>query len=363
MLYSFYEKCRKWIPLVSWWIAGGVSCIGLNACQYKGAEQEEVKRKMGHYLFFDKRLSATNAKSCSSCHDPKLAFTDGYRKSPGIYADLHFRNTPGLVNNSRQYFFNWANPDITSVAEQMEGPLFGIHPVEMGLSKGNTDVLTTLSGDPVYQSLLKEAGAGTSFTWEVVKECLSAYVRSLNSYAAPYDRFREGETDAISASAIAGAELFFSPGFGCAQCHRPPLFGADSTMRSEDQFANIGLYNYRDGNYPETDQGVYEVTGRMEDRGKFKVPTLRNLKYTAPYFHDGSAETLHDVLEVYRKGGRDVNYGKWEGDGRQNPNKHPAIGGIDMTAGEKQQLLDFLDTLNDSTIAVRPDFQSPFNSY
>lgn len=321
-------------------------------------QHDSTRYLLGKYLFFDQRLSATGAKSCASCHNPELAFTDGYRRSPGIFADLHFRNTPTLLNVSRQEFLNWANTDITSVSRQMENPLFGTKPIEMGLSAHDNGVLRILEKDKIYSRLLSHAGSHrkTELNWETVMNALAVYVNSLNSFASPYDRYKAGDTRAITASAKAGEHLFFSSRLQCATCHQPPVFGADSTMSAEKQFANIGLYNFKNGNYPFTDQGLFTVTRKEGDRGKFKTPTLRNLQYTAPYFHDGSAETLDDALAVFEEGGRDITYGEWQGDGRKNPHKSPLIKKTLMTAVEKQNLLDFLQSLNDTTITR---FQSP----
>jgi cytochrome c peroxidase len=323
----------------------------------------DAKLALGQHLFFEKRLSASETKSCGGCHDPKMAFSDGYRRSPGIYGDLHPRNTPGLLNLRSQHYFNRANPEITSVSAQMDGPLFGENPIEMGLKSNDTTVLRKLSNDNRYRSLFKRAYPGfpEPVSWPHIKESLEKYVLSLDSFNSPYDRYEKGEENALSASAKSGASLFFSSKYRCSSCHQPPLFGATREMAYEDQFANIGLYNYENGNYPFTDQGLFAVTKNEKDKGRFKIPSLRNLLFTAPYFHDGSAERLEQVLDVYAEGGRNVTYGNWQGDGRKNPNKHPLIQPFAMNLEEKYQLLDFLASLTDSTILSNPHFLSPFS--
>lgn len=317
------------------------------------------KQELGHYLFFEKRLSVTGTKSCGSCHDPRFAFTDGYRKPPGVYADLHFRNTPSLINIAGQKYFNRANTDITSVYDQMDGPLFGIHPIEMGLSKTDTLLFSKLALEPIYQDLFQQAypASETPISWDHIKEALTAYVQTLNSLESPYDHYLAGDLAAIDEAAKAGEKLFLSNRYQCASCHRPPYFGADSTMDPLQQFANIGLYNYAGGNYPFTDQGLYRITKRESDKGKFKIPSLRNLSFTAPYFHDGSAETLQEVLDVYEKGGREIGYGAWQGDGRRNPHKSKLINEIRMSVVERNQILAFLNSLNDNTLIHNKNFE------
>lgn len=340
----------------------------MNGCTLS-ADQVEITEKhkdslrqvIGRYLFFDTRLSLTHTKSCGTCHNPDMAFTDGYRKSPGALADLHFRNTPSLINVSRQKYLNWANPDVLNFVEQMETPLFGTDPIEMGLSRSDSSILKQLSADTRYQKWLLQLypKQDAQMSWERLKYFLTIYVQSINSYNSAYDRFKTGDQNAISASAKLGENLFFSSKFNCSSCHKPPTFGADSTMNYQEHFANIGLYNRGDGSYPDDDQGLFEVTGKDSDKGKFKTPTLRNLDYTAPYFHDGSATDLNEVLDVFESGGRVVDSGPWKGDGRKNPYKHELIKPIEMSKLDRQHLLDFLQTLNDSTILLEKRFQRP----
>lgn len=326
-----------------------------------GMTEDKKKAELGHYLFFDKRLSSTETKSCASCHNPQYAFTDGYRRAIGIYGDIHNRNTPSLINISYQKYFNWANNDITSIESQMEAPLFGIHPIEMGLSENDERVLVRLSKDSTYLRLFAKAYPEYShpINWRNIKESIAEYILTLNSFSSPYDKYIAGDSLAISKSAKLGAQLFLGEKLKCAYCHRPPTFAADSSLPISQQYANIGLYNYGEGDYPIYDQGLYAVTGNVDDKGKFKTPTVRNLFYTAPYFHDGSAETLEEALAVFENGGRDVAYGLWQGDGRKNPYKSLHIIVTTLSAIEKKNLLDFLESLSDSSIFHNEKFLSP----
>jgi cytochrome c peroxidase len=234
--------------------------------------------------------------------------------------------------------------------------------LEMGLSMADTTILGILGKDKVYSKLFTKMYSGdqSPVTWARIREALAVYVNSLNSYASPYDHYKAGNSNAISLSAKAGERLFFSSRFQCSTCHKPPDFGADSTMPAYKQFVNVGLYNHKNGNYPSTDQGLFNVSGKEADKGKFKIPSLRNLQYTAPYFHDGSAETLNEALRVFEEGGRNITYGEWQGDGRANPHKSPLIKKVVMSPSEKQNLLDFIQSLNDTTILTQPRFRSPY---
>ncbi len=313
--------------------------------------------ELGHYLFFDRRLSSTGTKSCASCHNPQYAFTDGYRKAIGVYGDLHSRNTPSLINLSYQKYFNWANSNLTSIEIQMETPLFGSNPIEMGLHTDDKQVLNLISKDSKYRKLF--ANCGLSINWATIKKSISVYIMTLNSFSSPYDRYLAGDSIAISQSAKSGEQLFFSKKLKCAYCHRTPTFAADSSLPVAEQFANIGLYNYDGGNYPTDDQGLYKVTHKKRDKGKFKIPTISNLLYTAPYFHDGSAATLEEALSVFENGGRNITHGLWQGDGSKNQYKNNHIKGFILTTTEKKNLLDFLESLSDSSIFQNKLFLPP----
>jgi cytochrome c peroxidase len=328
--------------------------------QKKGAEQQTALVTLGHYLFFDPQLSVTGSKSCGSCHNPQFAFTDGYRKTLGVYADVHQRNTPGLVNTSGNHYFNWANTSITSLEQQMEQPLFSHHIPEMGLQENDPAIVRKIIQQQQYKNLLTTAWPNETISWIYIKKALAAYVASLQSYQSPYDRYKQGDTNALNEPAKKGMQLFFSDQLKCSRCHIPPNFGADSSLPVAQQFYNIGLYNLKDGAYASDDNGLFTETGIITDKGKFRVPSLRNLSFTAPYFHDGSAETLQDALQVFEAGGRTINKGINGGDGRKNPYKDKSMSGYTMTTEERICLVNFLLSLDDSTILSNPLFHNPF---
>ena len=145
-----------------------------------------------------------------------------------------------------------------------------------------------------------------------------------------------------------GMELFFSPKLNCSKCHGGANFSSPSVTDSAGElqnYFNTGLYEQ----YPNRDQGLYEKTLLEKDRGKFRVPTLRNLAFTAPYFHDGSVQTLDEVIAAYESGGKN------------HPNKDPLIKGFQLSSSEKKALISFLFSLSDSSICNNQSFSNPFN--
>lgn len=325
------------------------------ACNYLPQKHETEVQNLGHYLFFETALSANNTKSCASCHAPQFAFTDGYKRSLGIEADIHPRNAQGLINVANFTKLNWANPDISTLEEQIVHPLFNVVPLEMGAKKEENTIPNRLKNKQLYQSLFKKAfpKEANPYTWENIVSAIAAYCRTLKSMQAPYDKYKAGDTNAISTAAKRGEKLFFSRKTKCMACHTPPLFSsADDTS---EIFANVGLYE----NYPKNDNGVYEVTHKEGDKGKFRIPSLRNLVFTSPYMHDGSMKSLREIIDMYARGGRKIDYGEWQGDGAKHPNRDRRVQGFDISEQEKDDILAFLLCLTDSTILTNPQFQDP----
>lgn len=337
---------------------------------YQTATTTTLKREealpldsLGRYLFFDTRLSFNNTKSCASCHDPEFAFSDGYRRSITASGEIALRNAPSLINSSEMKYLDWADPSVTTLEKQHERPFFNEHPIEMGI-KGNEElILGRLKSDALYRQLFETCYPETEqpFVMENVIKVIAAYVRKLKSRNSPYDHYVAGDSTALSASAKKGRDLFFSDRLNCASCHRPPYFTqADRLIATDSVYVNIGLYNVGQSNrYPEEDTGLARLTHRSNDDGKFRIPSLRNLIFTAPYMHDGSVADLAEVVEIYASGGRNVHYGSVAGDGRSNSNKDKRITGFDLTKDEKGQLIDFLLALSDSTVITSPVFKNP----
>jgi cytochrome c peroxidase len=319
------------------------------SCHKKNASNTTLEQ-LGRKLFFDNALSLNNTRSCGTCHNPQFAFTDSYKKSTGIYGDDLKRNSRPLFNLREQTYLTAADSTVHHLEQQMNNPFFNNQPHELGM-KGNEAVLIQrIQQDKTYQSLFREAFSQEKepIHFSNIKKAIASYIQTIESYNSRYDAFKKGNTTSLTADEQKGMQLFFSEKLTCAKCHQGNNF--DQPTVGELYF-NTGLYNINNQNdYPLTDQGLYEITSNPRDRGKFKVPTLRNLQYTKPYYHDGSAETINEVINNYLTGGRKINEGDNKGDGRVNQNKHPLITPLQINDEEKRQLILFLGTLNDSTI-------------
>lgn len=322
----------------------------------------DPKITLGYYLFFDKNLSVNHSRSCASCHDPKLAFTDGYRSSVSTLGENLLHNAPSILNTSSMLVYDWAHPNVTTLEHQMLRPLVGTTPVELGLHLHETSCYEYLEHDSMYQVWFKAAyPKEPHWNRKRLQECIAAFEKNLRSTNSPYDAYIAGNQHALSDAAKRGMQLFFSTTLKCSSCHGGRLFSNASFTRNPDSvYFNIGLYNVQQRSlYPAYDNGLIQYSKRTEDDGKFKVPSLRNVALTAPYMHDGSIQTLEEVLELYARGGRLIALGPQAGDGRLNQNKHPFLTGFTLSESDKQNLLAFLNSLSDTTYLQQPWAQFP----
>ena len=337
-----------------------------SACKINSTQKEKTQNqiKLGRYLFFDRRLSVNNTRSCGTCHNPQFAFTDGYKRSLGAYADLHQRNTQPIFNLSFLKFLTAADSSIRTHLQQMENPLFNTHTIEMGAAGHEAEILAIIKNDKQYNTLF--ANAGYQSDWEHIKKAISQFEESIISLNSPYDKYLQRHSNELSQSEKNGKQLFFSTNLKCATCHGGQNFSTSNMLEKNGDttfYFNIGLYNLDGkGAFPEYDQGLYEHTKNKNDIGKFRVPTLRNLAFTAPYFHDGSAASLQEVIDHYASGGRKIVDGVYKGNGNTNPNKHPLINGFNISSKEKIDLIEFLLSLSDSNFIKNPIYQNPFGA-
>ena len=271
-----------------------------------------AKVELGRYLFYDKRFSINGHMACATCHQQRHGFAEPRATALGATGEAHPRNTMALANIAYTPRLTWANPVLHSLEAQALIPLFGATPLEMGLAGKEAALERLLARDPRYERLFTASFPGETSPHTIVNltRALAAFQRSLLSFNAPYDRFRYGgDKLAISPSAKRGERLFFSEKFKCFHCHGGITF-SDSVQHArldapDIAFHNTGLYNADGkGSYPATNPGIAALTGRAEDQGKFRAPTLRNIAVTAPYMHDGSVATLSLVLDHYAAGGR-----------------------------------------------------------
>lgn len=173
----------------------------------------------------------------------------------------------------------------------------------------------------------------------------------------------------MSADALAGQALFFSERLGCASCHPPPFFskayvsGDEARPMARDVMVNTGLYFLEDteSGYPEQDPGLMEFSGDPQDGGRFRIPSLRNVEFTAPYMHDGSIPTLDLVIDHYAAGGRVILDGPFQGVGRDHPNRDPRVTGFEISPEERIQLVAFLKSLSGADLGRGGLASSPTN--
>lgn len=284
-----------------------------------------IKVQLGRYLFYDGRMSVNGKESCGTCHQQKLAFTDGRGRAQGTTGQLHPRGSMSLVNVAYVPFLTWANPTITSLEQQMLIPMLGKEPIELGLNE--QEFLEAVRHDPIYQARFRKAfpGEADPYTLSNVIKAIAAFERSIVSMRSPYDRYRwGGDASAISDAAKRGELLFFSSErAGCFQCHAGWNFSG--------AFFNTGVSTYDAPN-----RGLFELTRVTEDIGKFRAPSLRNIAVTAPYMHDGSLATLEEVIQHYAAGGK-----------LDHPNKSHILKRFNLNDSDKRDLVEFLKSLTD----------------
>lgn len=329
----------------------------------------DEKVELGRWLFYDTRLSVNRSMSCEACHIQALAFTDGQARPVGATGDLHPRSSMSLINAAFAARLNWADPLTATLEDQMLTPLFGDNPIEMGLGGREGALLSMLQEDSRYPQLFNEAFPTQDepiSTLNMVR-AIGSFVRSLVSFRSPYDRYLAGDDTAISASAKQGEQLFFDERFECFHCHGGFNFADSSTHESTRveriAFHNTGLYNIQNsGAYPEGNEGLAEHTGERRDIGRFKAPSLRNVAVTAPYMHDGSMQTLEDVLAHYARGGRLIEEGAHAGDGNTSPYKSEFVRGFEASDEEIAALIAFLESLTDEEALTDRRWSSPWTS-
>ncbi len=303
-----------------------------------------AKVALGKRLFFDVGLSFNQSISCASCHQPQFAFSEPQKTAIGASGQRHRRNTQSLVNVAYNSNLTWAHSGLNQIEQQILIPMFSENPVELGITGHESEVLQRFKNQS-YSKLFKHAFDDGGADFDKIVKALASYVRSLTSFASPFDAYAYQNNDAaISDAAKRGMELFFSEKFECFHCHGG--FNFTQSSQHENQrlylrpFHNTGLYNVDEkGAFPVGDQGLIEVTLQPRDMGKFRAPTLRNVEVSAPYMHDGSLVTLEDVIDFYAAGGRTH--------GIVNPLKSHFLIGFELQAGQKQDLVTFLQSLTD----------------
>ncbi|MEY2987872.1 MAG: hypothetical protein RJB13_1393 [Pseudomonadota bacterium] len=319
----------------------------------------------GRELFFDSRLSANGKISCATCHEPERAFTENKVSSTDIEGKSVERNSPTLINSSHMDVLTWANPVLRKLENQIIIPLFLDTPGEMALIRVWPKVRTEVLGTSPHIEMFRKAfpkEKGLPDTRHLFF-ALAEFVRTLEGFDSPYDRFLAGDKKAMSVASQRGRIVFFSKKANCGSCHSGMLLSNASKkefLKSNDplalppvtdssgqvmQFAHNGLYNWDGlGGVPAKHEGLYEFSHKKEDLGKFRIPPLRNVAFTAPYMHDGSLKTLEAVVEHYNRGGSHFCQSKKKC--RPAPQRHPLVRKLHLTEREKSDLVEFLKALS-----------------
>ena len=308
---------------------------------------------LGEKLFFDSRLSGDGTVACATCHDPARAFTDGRSTSVGIHGRISQRNAPTLLNalyNKTQFWDGRAN----TLEQQAALPI--TNAFEMG-SASIADAVSRIAGDKDYEAQFMLA-FGRGVNEQDMLRAIATYERTLVSFDSPFDHFIAGDNNAISDSAKNGWQLFNTKA-RCNLCHALTEKQQDVTVFTDNDFHNIGIGIIRHhvvplaqqaerelahGNLQAIDDAAIEseisalgrflITKKQGDLASFKTPDIRNILVTGPYFHDGSMQTLWDIVDHYNKG-----------DGVTDPWLDGDIQPLALTEPEIDDLVAFLASL------------------
>jgi cytochrome c peroxidase len=282
------------------------------------------KVALGRQLFFDERLSGDGSRSCYTCHVCEKGLTDGLAKSVGAFDKMLPRSSPTLWNIGyhKEFYWDGRSPSLEKQAmAAWTGANMGAKADEIAIK------LNAIDG---YHSQFRKV-FNSDVTPDNIVKAIAAFERTIISGETAWDRYRAGDQSALSESAVRGWNVFQA--IKCTNCH-------DGVLLTDQQYHNVGIGM----DQKEPDVGRFKVTNKPEDTGAFKTPTLRDISKSAPYFHDGSAATLEEALDIMLGGGKPNQYLD-----RKNLEKH------DVLPDQRQALLDFLKSLDvDCTLKKPP---------
>lgn len=258
--------------------------IGALPAKMPGSENDSQELiSLGKKLYFEKKLSLNETQSCNSCHnvEGKAAGVDNLSTSPGAFGKNGDRNSPTVLNAGFHFVQFW-DGRAADLKAQAKGPI--LNPVEMAMPS-EKEVLKRINEDSEYPALFSKAypNEKNAVTYDNLAGAIAAFERTLVT-SSRFDDFINGDHKAISKEEQEGFKSFLSA--GCTSCHSGNLLGGNS-------YRKIGLVN----EYKTADLGLYNVTKKAEDKFSFKVPSLRNIALTGPYFHDGQIKTLDEAVQ------------------------------------------------------------------
>ncbi|HJO34800.1 MAG TPA: cytochrome c peroxidase [Gammaproteobacteria bacterium] len=256
----------------------------------------EEKVTLGRMLYFDPRLSSESTISCFSCHNILEGGDDNRPVSPGVHGQMGTRNAPTVWNSAFLSVQFWDGRAPT-LEEQAKGPI--TNPIEMGMST-HDDAVARVQEIESYQAYFDDAfGDGAAVNLDNIVKAIAAYERTLITPDSAYDRWAKGEQDALTEQQQRGAETFVE--VGCVTCHSGPMFNGPQLPIGQGFYMKFPTFT--DSPYVAQygfmeDPGRYEATGNEADRHMWRVPTLRNIAVTGPYFHNGSVADLGAAVRV-----------------------------------------------------------------
>lgn len=291
-----------------------------------GNELTAVRWALGKKLFYDLVMSSDSTIACASCHHAANAFSDTVTFSPGVAGRPGVRNAPTLANIGYHPYFT-REGGVPTLEMQIFVPIQEHNEFDFNILL----IAERLLHDTAYVRMSREAYDREPDAF-VITRSIACFERTMVSGQSRYDQyFFQGKNAALTAAEKRGMDLFFSDKTNCSKCHE----GFNFTNYA---FENNGLYL----DYP--DPGRFRLTELESDRARFKVPSLRNVGVTAPYMHDGSISSLEAVVEHYNSGGE------------AHPNKSALVRPLDLTAGERADLVAFLRSLTDESFINNPKF-------
>jgi cytochrome c peroxidase len=268
--------------------------------------------ELGKTLFFDTRMSGSGKISCASCHQPELSWTDAKPRSIGHDGAMNKRNSPSIQNTWFYKRLFWDGRS-NSLEDQAFAPINS----ESEMHNEMGTLTRSINRIPYYRSALTEIFGSPSATPERITSALAAFQRTVRSQYSKFDSFLLGNRNALNKSELRGLHLFRTRA-RCINCHNGPMF-------SDNSFHNNGL--------AKNDDGYYKVTHLDIDLGKMKTPSLRDIARTGPWMHDGSVVSLDSIIEHYNSPSKTIN-------------RDPLIQPLKLSAGEKRDLLAFLNAIS-----------------
>jgi len=270
--------------------------------------------KLGERLFFDPILSIDSTISCGSCHKPEMGFATNDAVTPGVDGALGKRNSPSLMNVGFQPYF-MREGGVPSLEMQVLVPLGD----ETEMAHNVVDAVRRLNRNSSYRNEFLAVYGDTASPYLLVR-ALANFERTLIDFSSAFDSYINGEGSSLSAEAVKGGQLFYGKA-NCVECH-------SGVLLTDFSFANNGSAILDSSDY-----GRELLTNESDDRYVFKTPSLRYVKQTAPYMHDGSVSTLAAVIDQYNSGGVSHSF------------TDPRIQPLDLSTAERNQLLAFLEAL------------------